>query len=96
MQLTKRMKAKGKANGTPCWLCGRPINYSAHWNDPWAPVVDEVVPRSKGGKSTNEAGCRLAHRWCNGSRGNRPPVRLNGPPTATQPAQPALRTSEAW
>ena len=63
----KLIKRK-KALGLPCHLCGYPIDYQAHWSSKRAFVLDELVPISKGGKSTweNTAG---AHRCCNAWRG---------------------------
>lgn len=76
MQATRALRAKR----LPCWLCGKPIDYTAHHNSPWAFCVDEVIPRSKGGSSLDPANLRPAHRWCNGSRNNRAPTRTAGPP----------------
>lgn len=55
-------------DGHTCMLCGEAVDYNA---DPqrgaWAPTLDHVVPRSKGG--THEASnLRTAHRWCNSVR----------------------------
>lgn len=38
--------------------------------DPRAPVVDEIVPFSRGGDPLSWENTRLLHRWCNGQRGN--------------------------
>ncbi len=38
---------------------------------PMSPVIDELIPRSKGGSPTNRANCRLAHWRCNRKRSNK-------------------------
>lgn len=38
---------------------------------PKAPVVDEDIPRSRGGSSTSRDNCHLAHRDCNQDKGDR-------------------------
>jgi 5-methylcytosine-specific restriction endonuclease McrA len=53
-----------------CWLCGSFVDKDLPHLDPWAPVVDEVIPISKGGSPYDRANCRLAHRRCNARRGN--------------------------
>lgn len=48
-----------------CWICGRPVDKSLKYPDPWAPVVDEAVPVARGGSPYDFGNCRLAHAWCN-------------------------------
>lgn len=51
-----------------CQLCLEPVERDGDkWGD-WAPSLDHVVPRSKGG-SDDWDNLRLAHRWCNAVRG---------------------------
>lgn len=51
-----------------CWLCGEPVNRDADpQKDDWAPSLDHVVPRSRGGSHDPE-NLRTAHRWCNSVR----------------------------
>lgn len=57
-------------DGGVCWICGKPCDYSAHYNDSAYPSVDHVVPISKGGKDEWD-NIKLAHRGCNSSRGNK-------------------------
>jgi 5-methylcytosine-specific restriction endonuclease McrA len=60
--------------GQPCWLCGYPVDLTLDMQrHPLGSSVDEVIPRSHGGDSTDLANLRHAHRICNTSRGNRPP-----------------------
>lgn len=68
------MKAEqlARRDGWQCWLCGGEVDPDAPPSSPAAPTVDHVVPRSRGGR-TEPSNLRLAHRRCNGRRGNRLP-----------------------
>ncbi len=68
------MKAQKLAerDGWSCWLCGGEINPDAPVGSPSSPSIDHVVPKSRGGK-TEMSNLRLAHRRCNGHRGNHLP-----------------------
>jgi 5-methylcytosine-specific restriction endonuclease McrA len=55
-----------------CWLDGKPVDWDADPRSRWAPSVDHVVPRSRGGDPFDLDNCRLAHLGCNARRGNRP------------------------
>lgn len=51
-----------------CWLCGDLVDMTANGKtDDWAPSLDHVVPRSKGG-AHDESNLKTAHRWCNSVR----------------------------
>lgn len=71
----RRAIAQVRAEEPTCWLCGFPIDLRLPHNSKWSSTIDEVVPRSKGGSTTDRANLRHAHRSCNSSRGNRPPQR---------------------
>ncbi len=69
--MSRLRHAKGKRvsviarDGENCWLCGRFVA-------PRKRSLDHVIPKSKGG--TNDIGnLRLAHKSCNGRRGNDDP-----------------------
>ncbi len=62
----------GERDGWTCWLCGHRVDPHAPIGSPSSPTVDHVVPRSRGG-SNDVANLRLAHRRCNGRRGNHLP-----------------------
>lgn len=47
-----------------CGICGEPIDYSLHYLDPMAFVVDHIIPLSKGG-ADEVANKQAAHRGCN-------------------------------
>ncbi len=61
-----------KAQGMPCHLCGRAIDYSLPAGDPMSFEVDEIVPVSKGGSPIDKGNVAAAHRICNQRRGNKP------------------------
>lgn len=51
-----------------CQICGEPLDLEGHWNDPHAPSLDHIQPRSLGG-SDNLENLRAAGRHCNMRRG---------------------------
>lgn len=59
-------------DGWLCWICGDRVEPAAPAGSPWSATVDHVVPKSRGGSSEPE-NLRLAHRRCNGRRGNHLP-----------------------
>lgn len=68
----RKVRAWLKAQGRPCALCGRPIDYDLPAGDPMSFEVDEIVPVSRGGSPIDQANVQPAHRICNERRGNRP------------------------
>lgn len=78
----RKVRAWLKAQGRPCHICGRPIDYSLTTyidpldgkakRHPWSFEVDEIVPVSKGGSPIDRANVAPAHRICNQRRGNKP------------------------
>ena len=67
-----KLRARIKALGLPCHICGRPIDYSLPPGTPMSFEVDEIVPVSRGGDPLDMANCAAAHRICNQRRGNKP------------------------
>ena len=78
----RKLRARMKARGDVCYLCGRPIN----WEDPcdarhpWSFVIDERIPVSRWqefGYPSPEAVCMdaknvyAAHRLCNAMKSNK-------------------------
>jgi 5-methylcytosine-specific restriction endonuclease McrA len=53
-----------------CHICGRPVDKDLPYLDPWSPVIDEIIPVSKGGNPYDRDNVRLSHRRCNARRGN--------------------------
>lgn len=56
----------------PCALCGQEIDYSLHYLDPMAYVVDHIVPLDRGGPDTLD-NKQAAHRTCNRAKWNTMP-----------------------
>ena len=78
----RRVCAQVRAEESHCWLCGYWIDQSLPRNSKWGSTIDEIIPRSRGRTledrrrlATDRANLRHAHRSCNSSRGNGPPVR---------------------
>nr|DAQ46779.1 MAG TPA: HNH endonuclease [Caudoviricetes sp.] len=69
----RKVRAWLRAQGLPCAICGRPIDYGLPAGDPWSFEVDEIVPVSRGGSPIDRANVQPAHRICNQRRGNRMP-----------------------
>ena len=63
--LYRKNRAWLKAQGNPCALCGRPIDYSLGHLNPWAFEVDHIDPCAKGGALYDRANLQAAHRICN-------------------------------
>lgn len=59
-----------KRDDWTCQLCGEPVDRDVHWNEPRAPSLDHVLPKSLGGSDEPE-NLRTAHRHCNSVRGAR-------------------------
>lgn len=88
-----RIRARIKAAGAPCAICGRPIDYSLGTitdprtgrkrPHPMSFVIDEIVPISRGGSPFSIENTRPAHWICNARRGDG--TRRDGP---TQEALP--------
>ena len=66
------LRARLKAQGRPCHICGQPIDYSLPAGNPMSFEVDEIVPVSRGGSPIDMGNVAPAHRICNERRGNRP------------------------
>ena len=61
-----------RAQGQPCWLCGYPIDQSLNAEThKMGSTVDERIPRSQGGSTTDHANLAHAHRMCNSIRKDR-------------------------
>lgn len=73
------IRARLKASGRPCGICGLPIDYSAPYRlpdghvNPEAFVVDEIVPVSRGGDPLDIENCQPAHYRCNARKGSSMP-----------------------
>lgn len=85
--LRRKNRARLRAMGQPCYLCGRPIHYDepSDHEHPWSFVVDEAIPVSRWkefGYSSPEAvandfnNLHAAHYICNQQKSNRTPEEL--------------------
>lgn len=86
----RRLCARQRALGLPCWWCQQPIDYTltgrAGQTSPWAFTLDHALPLSRGGDLVDPVNARSAHRRCNSARGNR---------TTTQP-RPREQATRRW
>ena len=59
-------RAKLLKMGGVCGICGKPVDCSIKdYLLPMAPVIDHIIPISKGGHPSDINNLQLAHRWCN-------------------------------
>ena len=47
----RKLRARLRAEGRPCHICGMPIDYSLPPGDPWSFEADHVNPRARGANS---------------------------------------------
>lgn len=66
-----RLRARHRAAGRDCYICGRPIDYTIKPPDPMSFVVDETIPVCRGGDPYSWTNTHAAHRWCNQVKGAR-------------------------
>ena len=82
-----------------CGICGRPVDKTLgkvrqedgtyKWH-PMSPVVDEIIPISKGGSPYDRDNCQLAHRICNAHKAAKVPKRTVSAPRGQ------VDTSREW
>jgi 5-methylcytosine-specific restriction endonuclease McrA len=60
-QVVRRVRAEE----SHCALCDVYVNQELHHLDPMSGVVDEDVPRARGGSPYQRSNCHLMHRVCN-------------------------------
>lgn len=89
--LRRKNRARFRAMGLPCHICGKPIHYDepSDYKHPLSFVIDEVIPVSRyqigGYTSARQAAedfsnLAPAHYCCNAAKGNR----LTAPPGGTK------------
>ena len=75
----RKVRERLKAQGGPCGICGKPIDYSLGMvttpegkrrPHPMSFVVDEILPVKFGGSPFDIDNCRAAHWICNARRGD--------------------------
>ena len=88
--LRRKHRARLKATGAPCHICGRPIHYDepSDAQHPWSFVIDEIKPISRWkefGYDSPEAAAQdfdnlaPAHYVCNQKKSNKVGAELNRP-----------------
>ena len=65
-----RDRAAIRRTKPPCGICEGEIDYSLHYLDPMAYVVDHIVPLAKGGED-NLSNKQAAHRSCNRTKSDK-------------------------
>jgi HNH endonuclease len=66
---TRRLAARLKRQGDPCWLCGHAIDPALKSPHPQSFSMDHIIPVSMGGDPADPYNVRSAHRLCNMKRG---------------------------
>ena len=80
--LRRKNRARLKAQGLPCYLCGRPIHYDepSDYKHPLSFVVDEMIPVSRWQEfgydspesvANDYGNLRAAHYICNANKSNK-------------------------
>lgn len=69
----RKLRARLKAEGRPCHLCGQPIDYDLPAGDPWSFELDHIVPLARGGNPYDYDNAAASHRICNERKGCRMP-----------------------
>lgn len=67
----RKLRARIKAEGRPCALCGRAIDYRLKAGDPLSYELDEIIPFSLGGSPIDYNNVQPAHRICNQRKSNK-------------------------
>ena len=65
----RQLAARIKATATHCALCNQPLNPGATWPDPTCTVIDEDMPRVKGGNPLDPGNTNALHNRCNNWKG---------------------------
>lgn len=58
-------KKKIMATQSICAICGKPVDRSLKYPDPWSATVDHIIPVAKGGHPSDIDNLQLAHFRCN-------------------------------
>lgn len=72
--LREEFRRRCKARETPCWLCGKPIDYTLPKAHPDAFNLDHAIARAiRPDLAEDPANFRPAHKVCNERRGSAAP-----------------------
>ncbi|WP_253201000.1 HNH endonuclease [Collinsella sp. zg1085] len=69
----QKMRARLRAEGRACHLCGAPIDYDLPAGHPYSFELDHIIPIARGGEPYDYANAAPAHRICNRRKGARMP-----------------------
>lgn len=92
----RKLRARVRALGLPCAICGKPIDYSLPAGHPMSYELDEIVPVSKGGDPLDMLNVQPSHRVCNERKGGGVSGRSRGKGTRGPSDRGALPTSRDW
>jgi 5-methylcytosine-specific restriction endonuclease McrA len=67
----RRLRARVKAEGRACGICGKPIDYTLPAGHPMSYELDEIIPISLGGSPIEYNNVQPAHRRCNQLKSNK-------------------------
>ena len=74
-KLTHQFRTQAHQRNDHCWLCGKPIDWTAPPQSPMAFEIDHALPRATHPHLAYETtNLRTAHSACNRRRGNTPPA----------------------
>ena len=65
----RQLTARIKATSTHCALCHQPLRPELEWPHDWCTVVDEDLPRSRGGSPLDRENTSAMHNRCNRFKG---------------------------
>jgi 5-methylcytosine-specific restriction endonuclease McrA len=80
--LRQQFRTDCQQHQLPCWLCGRPIDYTLPAGHPDAFNLDHAIPVSRRKDLAEDPqGFRASHAACNQRRGNDDPFIMIGTPS---------------
>jgi len=88
----RQIRARLKAIGDPCGLCGQAIDYDLPSGHPHSFEADHIVPISRQGSSFDFSNIQAAHRQCNQRKGDGRRRSGKAPKTLSEP----IVTSREW
>ena len=77
------------ATQTICGVCGKPVDFSLKYPDPYSPTVDHIIPISKNGDPSALENLQLAHRICNRLKSNKLYIDASTPSSTPSPTTEA-------
>lgn len=67
----ERNKKKIYATQSVCGICGKPVDMSLRYPNPWAKSIDHIIPLDRGGHPSDMENLQLAHWQCNRQKSNK-------------------------